>query len=178
MSETNPSAKEKLVVVHKARDEWEADLIVGYLRDNGIEAMLSDPPSRAAAGFHAGFCDPDTTCPVYVLEEQTESARQRVGEFLAARADEPAPESNAPAPAHLDRARIAELRESVKEERRTFEFLGWGGVVFLAAGALLWTVWPSWLKMVAPTWPMRSLMVILLVLAAVFVGSWSGRRLR
>ena len=178
MSEPNPSAQEKLVAVHKARDEWEADLLVGYLRNNGIDATLMDPPSRAAAGFHAGYCDPDTTCAVFVLEDQENIARTLVGEFLAARPGETAPAADAARPAHLDKARIAELRETVKEERRTFEFLGWVGVVFLAAGALLWTLWPAWLKMAAPGWFMRWPMVLLWVLAALFVSRWSGRRFR
>lgn len=173
MSEPNPAAKEKLVVVHKANEEWEADLVVGFLRENGIEASLAEPPSRAAAAFHAGFCDPDATSAVFVLEHQADAARKLVEEFCAARAAE-----ETPPPVQVDKEKIHELREAVKEERRTFEFLGWAGVVFLGAGALLWAVWPSWLKMAAPATPLRWLMVVLLALAAVFVGSWSGRRLR
>ena len=178
MNEPASSDREKLVAVHKARDEWEADLIVGYLRENGIEAMLTDPPTRAAAALHAGFCDPDTTSPVFVLEDQVEPARKLVEEFLAARPDGQPAVADAAPPAHLDQARIAELRVAVKEERRTFEFLGWVGVAFLAAGALLWIIWPSWLKMAAPATPLRWLLAILLVLAAVYVSGWSSRRRR
>ena len=41
---------ENLVQVHHAHDEWEGNIIVGYLRDNGVEATLQDPPSDAAIG--------------------------------------------------------------------------------------------------------------------------------
>lgn len=41
MSESERS--EKLVQVHHARDEWEGNIILGYLRDNGVEATLRTP---------------------------------------------------------------------------------------------------------------------------------------
>jgi hypothetical protein len=43
MSERERS--EELVQVHHVHDEWEGNIVVGYLRENGIEATLQSPPS-------------------------------------------------------------------------------------------------------------------------------------
>src|SRR5579862_7127179 len=43
MSESERS--EKLVQVHHARDEWEGNIIAGYLRESGVEATLQSPPA-------------------------------------------------------------------------------------------------------------------------------------
>ena len=43
----------------------------------------------------------------------------------------------------------------LKDERQTFEFLGWIGVAFFGAAAVLWTIWPAWLKMEVPAAPLR-----------------------
>ena len=56
--------------------------------------------------------------------------------------------------------------------------LGWIGVVFLAAAGMLWAIWPTWLKLPLPVPALRLTGVILLVLAAVFVGSWVSKRVR
>jgi hypothetical protein len=56
------------------------------------------------------------------------------------------------------------------EERRTFALLGWVGVIFLGAAALLWMIWPSWLKMEAPPSGFRWFMVAVLLLGAIIAG--------
>jgi hypothetical protein len=47
--------------------------------------------------------------------------------------------------------------------------------VFLGAAAVLWAIWPEWLKFGPPPVGLRWLVVILLALAAVFAGHWASR---
>jgi hypothetical protein len=67
------------------------------------------------------------------------------------------------------------LRTALRDERQTFAFVGWIGVVFLGAAALLWAIWPKLLKIGPPPAEFRWVVVILLVLAAVFTGNWASR---
>jgi len=75
----------------------------------------------------------------------------------------------------IDKDTVKQLRGGLKEERQTFAFLGWIGAAFLGAAALLWAIWPSWLKIGPPSAEFRWVVVILLLLAAVFAGSWTSR---
>jgi hypothetical protein len=177
MNEEERLRSEKLVEVHKARNEWEGNLIVGFLRDNGVEATLEGKiPGREAAA-HAGFGDMDTSCGVFVLEHETTRAGELVKEFLSAVTDERVLEEEAARTLRVDKETIKQLRGAVNEERRTFRFLGWLGVAFLGATALLWAIWPSWLKIAPPAPEFQWAMVIVLALAAVFAGNWTSRRL-
>ena len=76
----------------------------------------------------------------------------------------------------VDKEAIHRLRTAVVEERRTFEFLGWIGVVFFGAATALWIIWPTWLKMDTPPALFRWLMVLLLTVGAVFAGNWANKR--
>jgi hypothetical protein len=89
MSEQERS--EKLVQVHHARNEWEGNLVVGYLRDNGIEATLQSPPSVTLFVTENPGGD-DKANGVFVLEHETEHARGLLKEFL--QAGGPADDSN------------------------------------------------------------------------------------
>ena len=167
---------EKLVEIHKARDEWEGNLIIGWLRDNGVTATFQGEPSVDLDLAHM-LKSTDEAFGVFVLEHDAERGRQLVREFLGAATDEGVLEDTAAQKLRVDKATIQRLRGALTEERKTFEFLGWVGVVFLGAAAVLWVMWPAWLKHEAPSAVLRWAMVVLLALGAVFAGSWASRRL-
>jgi hypothetical protein len=178
MSDQEQLGAENLVQVHKARDEWEGSIIIGFLKDNGVEATLQAQVSRAEAAVHAGFGDPDIGRGIFVLEHEAERARQLIRDFQAAVTDEKLLDEAAAHKLKLNKETISQLRTALREERRTFDFLGWLLVVFLGAAALLWAIWPAWLKIEAPAPEFRWVIVIMLVLAAVFAGNWANKRMR
>jgi hypothetical protein len=176
MSETERS--ETLVQVHHARDEWEGNIVVGYLRDNGIESTLQGPESTTPWDVAESLGATDKANGVFVLEHEAEHARGLLKEFLAMVTDDQILEETAAQKLKLDKETIGQLRRARREERRTFEFLGWIGVAFLGSAALLWAIWPDWLKIAAPASALRWMVVILLALAAVFAGSWTSKHHR
>ena len=177
MNEEDRLRSEQLVEIHRARTEWEGNLLVGFLQDNGVEATLEAPPAVPPLDAVEQLSGGDKICGIFVLEHDAQRARELVREFLTAATDERVLEEEAAQKLHVDKDTIAQLRGAVREERRTFEFLGWLGVTFLAAAALLWAIWPAWLKIAPPAPEFRWVMVILLALASVYAGNWTSRRL-
>ena len=178
MSDQERLRSEKLVEIHRARDEWEGNIIAGFLKDNGVEATLQAEVSRTEAAAHAGYADPDTSRGIFVLEHEAERARKLLEEFMTTATDEKILEETAAQKLRVDKQTISQLRTALREERRTFDFLGLLMVAFLAASALLWATWPSWLKTSPPAPEFRWVMVIMLALAAVFAGNWANKRMR
>lgn len=177
MNEEERLRSEKLVEIHKAHNEWEGNLLVGFLRDNGVEAALEVPPAVPPLDAVEQLSGVDRNCGIVVLEHESTRAAELVKEFLSAATDEHLLEEEAAKKLRVDKETITQLRGAVREERRTFEFLAWLGVAFLAAAALLWAIWPAWLKIAPPAPEFRWVMVILLALAAVYAGNWTSRRL-
>ncbi|HUK81651.1 MAG TPA: hypothetical protein VLZ12_03370 [Verrucomicrobiae bacterium] len=177
MSEEERLRSEELVEIHKARTEWEGNLVVGFLKDNGVEATLEQPPAVPPLDDVERLSGVDRNCGVVVLEHDAKRARELVKEFISAATDEQVLEEEAARTLRVDKETIRQLRGEVREERRTFRLLGWLGVVFLGAVALLWAIWPSWLKIAPPAPGFQWLMVIVLAVAAVFAGSWASRRM-
>ncbi|MGD1019539.1 MAG: hypothetical protein ABSA12_09490 [Verrucomicrobiia bacterium] len=173
MAKGKPS--ENLVQVHHAHDEWEGSIIVGFLRDNGVEATLREPPSMPPLDGVESLSGTDKANGIYVLEHEADKARSLVKEFLSTVTDEQILEEAAGQKLKVDKETIGQLRTALREERRTFVLLGWIGVVFLGAAALLWAIWPGWLKIGPPPSALRWAVVILLALAAVFTGNWASR---
>ncbi len=169
---------ETLVQVHHAHNEWEGNIVVGYLRENGIEATLRSPPSMPPLDAVENLSGTEKINGVFVLEHEAEHARRLLKEFLNTVTDQQILEETAAQTLKLDKETIAQLRGALREEQRTFEFLGWLSVVFLGAAALLWAIWPSWLKLLPPSPEFRWAGLILLTLAALFAGSWASRRLK
>jgi len=169
---------ENLVLVHHARDEWSGNIIVGYLRDNGVEATLQSPPSMAPLDSAESLSGSDKVNGVFVLDHEASHARELVNEFLNTVTDEQVLEEAAAQKLKLDKETVKQLRGALKEERQTFEFLGWIGVAFLGAAAVLWAIWPAWLKIGPPPPEFRWVVVMLLLLAAVFAGTWTSRRFK
>ena len=178
MSDEKRLDSEKLVEVHRARNEWQGNLIVSYLRDNGVEATLQSPPAVAPLGAVEELTGTQRPFGIFVLDHEAEKARKLVQEFLAAATDERTLEDAAAQKLKVDKETIARLRGELREERRTFNFLGWLFVAFLAASALLWAIWPEWLKTAPPESSIRWVMVIMLALAAVFAGNWANKQMR
>ena len=143
MSDQNRLEAEQLVPIYKARDEWEGNILVGYLQDNGVEATLQARVQNADAATHTGFGDTDASCGVYVMEEAAPRATALVQEFETAVTDPQILEEAAAEKLKLDKETITRLRGALKEETGTFEMLGWICVIFLAATAALWAVWPG-----------------------------------
>src|SRR5262245_9919164 len=102
MSDGSRLDAEKLVEIHQARDELQGNLLVGFLRDNGIEATFQGEPSvklyppeflyRSAELFG-----------VYVLEENAGKARELVREFLTAATDPAVLEETAAKKLHVSK---------------------------------------------------------------------------
>jgi hypothetical protein len=166
---------ENLVQVHHAHDEWEGSIIVGYLRANGVEATLREPPSMPPLDAVETLSGTEKVNGIFVLEHEADKARQLLQEFLNTVTDEQVLEDAAGQKLKLDKETIGRLRTATREERQTFVFLGWTGVVFLGAAALLWAIWPGWLKVGPPPAEFRWVVVILLAVAAVFTGNWASR---
>jgi len=164
-----------LVEVHKAHDTWEGTLLTGYLRDNGIEAAFQGDPN-VSFDMTELLRNSDEAFGVYVLESNVVRAKELIAEFLASATDESVLAETAAQKLRVDKDAIHRLRGALVEERRTFELLGWIGVVFFGAATLLWIIWPAWLKMDSPPALFRWLMVLLLTLGAVFAGNWANKR--
>jgi hypothetical protein len=177
MNEEERLRSERLLEIHQARDEWEGNLLITYLRDNGVEATLQSPPAVPPLDAAEILSGTEKVCGVFVLEHEAQRATELVKEFLSAAPDDSILEQTAMQKPQVDKETMARLRGALREERRTFEFLGWIGVVFLGAAALLWAIGPAWLKIAAPSPEFRWVVAILLVLAAVFVGSWASKRM-
>jgi hypothetical protein len=169
---------ENLVQVHHARDEWEGNIVVGYLQENGVEAILRTPPAVPPLDAVENLSGSGKVNGVFVLEHEAAHAQALLQEFLGMVTDPQILEETAAQKLKLNKETIGQLRGALREERRTFEFLGWVGVVFLGAAALLWATWPSWLKLVPPPPELRWAVLILLILAAVVAGSWANRRIK
>lgn len=176
MSDSQRIDAEKLVEIHKARDEWEGNLLIGFLRDNGVEATFQGDPSVNLDVAHM-LKSTDEAFGVFVLEENAPRAREMVREFIATATDPAVLEESAAKKLRVSKEQIAQLRGAIRDERQTFEFLGWIGVVFLGSAAVLWMVWPAWLRMDTPPLLFRWSMVFILALGAVFAGTWASRRL-
>jgi hypothetical protein len=170
MNDPQQLESEKLVEIHRAANEWRANILVGYLRDNGIEASWEVIPSRARAALRAGYCDPDSTCRVFVLEHAADRARQLIEEYLAASPNERMLEELALQKRPMTKERFAQLRAALREERRTFRFLGLLGAAFLAAGLLL-------RHQVIGLAGARWIMLAVIAIAAVVVGNWLREKL-
>ena len=173
-----PEQSQDLVLIHHARDEWDGNIIVSYLRDNNVEATLQSPPSMPPLDAMESLTGSDKVNGIFVLAYEADHARELVKEFLNTVVDEQVLEEAAAQKLKLDKETVAQLRKALKEERKTFEFVGWIGVVFLGAAALLWAIWPAWLKIGPPPAEFRWVVVILLLMAAVFAGSWTSRKLK
>jgi len=176
MSDSQRWDAEKLVEIHKARDEWQGNLLIGFLRDNGIQATFQGDPSVNLDVAHM-LKSTDDAFGVFVLEENAGKGRELVREFLTAATDQAVLEEDAAKKLHISKEQIAQLRGAIREERETFAFLQWIGMAFLGALALLWAIWPDWLKTEAPAAVYRWSAAILLMVAALLVGGWTRRRL-
>ncbi len=176
MADPEKLNSEKLVEIHRARSEWECNLLVGYLGEHGIEAAPQAPPAVPPLDVAEEMMGSGRIFGVFVLEHDVERATSLVREFLSAASDENLLEEEAAHKLHLDRESIARLRQALREEGQTFELLGWLGLIFLAAATLLWGFWPAWLKVTPPIPALRWLMLVLLVLACAFLGRRVSRR--
>ena len=174
MSDHSRQDAEKLVEIHKARDGWEGNLLIGYLRDNGVEASFQGDPSVNLDMAHM-LKSTDEAFGVYVLEENAGQAREFVREFLTTATDPTVLEEAAAKKLRVSKDQIAQLRGAIRDEKQTFEFLQWTGMLFLGALAVLWAIWPDWLKTEAPAAVYRWSAVILLMVAALFVGGLTRR---
>ena len=173
---SSPQQSEKLVALYQARNEWEGNIVIGYLRENGIEATLRATPSVPPLDVAESLSGANKANSVLVLETEVEAAGQLLKDFQNTATDQQMLEDIAAQKLKLDKQTIARLRAAVREERKTFEFLGWIGIAFLGAAAVLWAIWPAWLK-TAPL-PLQWLTVILFAFAALFAGSWTSRHLK
>ena len=90
MSESNPLDAEDLVPVHKANSEWEGNLIVNYLRENGIEAVLEATPSVSPLDVAEELSGSSRVGGILVFRRDADRARSLIKEFLVGRpTDEP-----------------------------------------------------------------------------------------
>lgn len=178
MSEHDRLDAENLVQVHKARDEWEGNIITGYLRNNGVEAVFQGTPGMPPLDTVEELSGSDKVSGILVLQHDAERARQLIAEFMTTATDEKLLDEAAAHKLKLDKETISRLRTALREERRTFDFLGWLLVVFLGSASLLWAIWPAWLKIEAPVPEFRWVIVIMLALAAVFAGNWANKRMQ
>ena len=168
MDEQERLCAERLVQVHKARSEVEGDLILGYLHDNGIEATLIRPPTDPLLHDLERLFRNRIMLGIFVLEHEGARARRLVREFISVRADEMALEELAAQKPRLTKEHFAQLRAALREERHTFQFLGWLGLAFCAALLL-------WLRV--PLAGFHWLVLIMLIMAALVAGSWLRKKL-
>src|SRR5271170_719937 len=128
---------ENLVLIHHARDEWDGNIIVGYLRDNDVEATLHTPPSMAPLDAMENLTGSDKVNGIFVLGYEADRARELVKEFVNTVVDEQVLEEAAAQKLKLDPQTVAQLRNALKDEQQTFTFVGLIGATFLGATALL-----------------------------------------
>jgi hypothetical protein len=176
MSDSSRHDAEQLIEIHKARDEWEGNLLVGYLRDNGVTASFRGSDAVNLDTAHI-LKSTDEVLGVFTLESDAAKARELVQEFVSTATDDAMLEESAAQRLRVDKETITRLRGDLKDERETFEFLGLLGVIFLGSAAAVWAIWPAWLRMETPPGLFRWMMVLLFALGAVFAGTWSRRRL-
>ena len=88
MSDTERLSSEKLVEVHRANSEWQGNLVVACLRDNGMEAVLQNPPAIPPLDAAEALTGTERICGVFVLEHDAERAAELVKEFVSAVANE------------------------------------------------------------------------------------------
>ncbi len=174
MSVSKGLESEAVVSVHRARDEWEGNILAGYLRDCGIEATCLPRPMSTRAAARAGYYTPDTGCDVFVIEHERVAALEHLKQFNAAIADEALLEEAAAVRLKLDKETIGRLRQSLNEERATFGLLGWLVVVFFVSAAFLWALWPSWMHTGVSFGVMRWVTVGMLMAAALIAGRLVG----
>jgi hypothetical protein len=75
---------EELVLVYHVRDEWQGNIVVGYLRENGVEATLQSPPSVPPLDLVENLTGSDKVNGIFVLQHEAEHARSLLKEFLQA----------------------------------------------------------------------------------------------
>ena len=75
---------EELVLVYHVRDEWQGNIVVGYLRENGVEATLQSPPSVPPLDLVENLTGSDKVNGIFVLEHEAERARSLLKEFRQA----------------------------------------------------------------------------------------------
>src|SRR6266478_391967 len=109
-----PLDAEKLVEVHKARDDWDGNLLIGFLRDNGVEATFQGEPSVNLDLAHM-LKSTDEAFGIYVLEEDAGKARELVREFITAATDPDVLEETAAHKVHLSKEQITQLRGAIRE---------------------------------------------------------------
>lgn len=175
MNELDRLETERLVAAHRARDEWEANIMVGYLQDCGVEATCRPNATRDKAAARAGYYEPNTGCDVLVLEHNLAKARECMAAFQEAVTDEKLLEEEAAKKLRLDRETIGRLRTSLRAEQDTFRFLGWLVVAFFVSAAMLWAILPRWISTGVPFGVMRWVTVGMLMLAALLVGRLVGK---
>jgi hypothetical protein len=137
MKPSDELAAAKLVQVHKARDEMEGNFLVGYLQDNGIEAVVRSAPSVPPYDIAESMYRKNKINGIFVREPDADRARQLIQEFLTAAPDAPSLEVLAAQHPPLTKEKIGQLRGALQDERRTFRFLGGTAAAFVTA-ALAW----------------------------------------
>src|SRR5260221_1035281 len=75
-------SSENLILVHHARNEWDGNIIIGYLRDNGVEATLQSPPSMPPLDAMENLSGTDKVNGIFVLGYEADHARALVKEFV------------------------------------------------------------------------------------------------
>src|SRR6266404_2678506 len=103
-------SSENLVLVHHARNEWDGNIIVGYLRDNGVEATLQSPPSMPPLDAMENLTGTDKVNGIFVLDHEAGHARELVNEFVNTVTDEQVLEEAAAEKLKLDKETITQLR--------------------------------------------------------------------
>jgi len=61
---------EELVLVYHVRDEWQGNIVVGYLRENGVEATLQSPPSVPPLDLVDNLTGSDKVNGIFVLQHE------------------------------------------------------------------------------------------------------------
>jgi len=88
MSEEEQLRSETLVEIQHAHNEWEGNLLVSYLSDNGVEATLQLPPAIAPLDAVETLSGSGKVCGVFVLEHEAQRATELVKEFLSGATDD------------------------------------------------------------------------------------------
>ncbi|MGD0016094.1 MAG: hypothetical protein ABSC38_01035 [Verrucomicrobiia bacterium] len=167
MNTSDELATAKLVQVHKARNEMEGNLLVGYLQDNGIEAIMRFPPSVPPYDTVEWMYRNNKIYSISVRESDANRACQLIQEFLTTAADASSLEELAAQQSPLTKEKIGKLRGVLLEERRTFRFLGWLTAAFLLA---------MWLSIGSPLPHSGGLMLMAFMLLAMCVGYFLRKR--
>ncbi len=85
MNELNPLNSENLVLVHKTNSDWEGNMFLNYLRENGVEATLESPSSVSPMDVAEELSGSDRSDSIFVLQHDADRARTLVKEFLVQR---------------------------------------------------------------------------------------------